>query len=68
MMGPIKTIPKNWNTWTKIEIKGPLTLQQLIDQVKKEYKFNVSSVVCQNQQIWCSFMNNFNDRLEMQMD
>lgn len=27
LMGPVKTIPKNWNTWSKIHVKGPMTLQ-----------------------------------------
>ena len=34
-MGPIKTIPKEWNTWTRIEVQGPLTLKQLIEEVNR---------------------------------
>lgn len=26
LMGPLKTIPKNFNTWSRIVVKGPKTL------------------------------------------
>lgn len=68
LMGPVVTIPKNWNTWSKIEIKGSLTLQQVIDEIKKEYGFVVSSFVCNSIQVWCSYMNSKNERLGMKME
>lgn len=27
LMGPLKTLPKNFNTWSRIIVKGPKTLQ-----------------------------------------
>lgn len=68
LMGPVVTIPKNWNTWSKIEIKGSLTLQQVIDEIKKEYGFLTSSFVCNSIQVWCSYMNSDNKRLNMTME
>lgn len=34
LMGPLKTVPKNFDTWTRITVKGPKTLQEVIDDVK----------------------------------
>ena len=68
LMGPVKTIPKNWNTWSKIFIKGPMTLQQMLDDIKKKYDFNVSSVVCGDLQVWTSFMPKDQYRLKMNIE
>ncbi len=27
LLGPLKTMPSNFNTWSKIIVKGPMTLQ-----------------------------------------
>ncbi len=69
VLGPLVTIPKNWDTWTKIEVKGPMTLQQMRDHLKEKYKFNVSSVVLQNMELWSSYsMNKDNSKLSMNLD
>ena len=39
--GPIKAIPEGWNIWDTIEIKGPKTCGELIDEFKNKYNVNV---------------------------
>ena len=45
MGGPIQAIPEGHTKWEKIEMTGPLTLEQLITKILKEYKVEVSMVV-----------------------
>jgi len=45
VLGPVKALPPKYNTWTRIDIKGPLTINQVKDQVRKEYGFNISTMM-----------------------
>jgi len=38
--GPVKAIPPNWTVWDKIIIKGPKTVEQLIEYIQIEFKVN----------------------------
>ena len=38
--GPVKAIPPNWTVWDKIIIKGPKTIEQLIEYILIEFKVN----------------------------
>ena len=47
MCGPVKAIPDEYTIYDKITVKeGSLTLQELFDWLKKEYKVDVSMVAC----------------------
>ena len=39
--GPMKAIPEGWNIWETIDIKGPKTCGELIDEFKNKYNVNV---------------------------
>ena len=39
--GPVKAIPPGWNIWDTIDIKGPKTCGELIDEFKNKYNVNV---------------------------
>merc|ERR1711976_708645 len=68
LMGPVITKPKNWNTWTKIDMKGDKTIQEIIDEIKLKYDFNLSSIIAYDIQIWCSFTNNNKERLNEKLE
>ena len=62
LLGPIVTIPKNWNTWSRFELQGPLTLNEMIEKIREEHGFTVSSATAQGKQIWSSFTTGLNHR------
>lgn len=68
LLGPIVTIPKNWNTWSRFELQGPLTLNEVIDKIREEYGFNVSSATAQGKQIWSSFSTGLNHRKNLRLE
>jgi len=41
-----KCIPDNWTLWDKIRLEGDLTVQQLIDELKKQFELSVCSIAC----------------------
>lgn len=63
VMGPIKTIPKEWNTWTRIEVQGPLTLKQLIEEVNRKYGFTISTLRIHTTDVYISFIPKLHYRL-----
>jgi len=42
--GPTIAVPKGWNVWDIIDIKGPMTCQEFIDYFKKKYNVNVLGI------------------------
>jgi len=44
--GPINAYPESFTSWDKIEVQGPATLQQLIDQLLTQHKLQVNIVSC----------------------
>ena len=42
--GPIKAIPEGFTIYDKIVIQGPLTFQQLFDQLREKYNIDVTLV------------------------
>lgn len=44
MNNPTKAIPSGFTIWDTIEIKGPLTVQNMIDLIKDTYNVNVSLI------------------------
>jgi len=43
--GPSIAVPPKWIVWDIIDIKGPLTCQQFIDYMKKNYNVNVKVII-----------------------
>ena len=43
--GPMKTIPEGWNIWDVIEIKGPKTCGEFLDDFKKKYNVDIDMLV-----------------------
>lgn len=50
----IKTL--GWTNWDKIDVDGPMTLQQLFDYVKEKYGINLSIVTIGDIMIYTSGM------------
>lgn len=46
MAGPVKAIPEGHTKWEKIEVKGPMTINQLEAMLKEKYKVTISMVLC----------------------
>lgn len=46
LMGPVKAVPPKFTTWDKIQVVGPMTLQQFIDHIKETYKVVASIISC----------------------
>ena len=42
--GPMKAVPEGWNIWDVIEIKGPKTCGELINEFKEKYDVNVDMI------------------------
>ena len=43
--GPMKAIPEGWNIWDVIEIKGPKTCGEFVDDFKQKYNVNIEMLV-----------------------
>ena len=63
-MGPLKTIPKNFNTWDRITVKGPKTLAQVIEDVRSQYGFTISTMTSNGVEIYIGFIPKYKKRLE----
>lgn len=37
LMGPVKAIPDGFTTWDKLFVKGPMTIQEIIDYFSDSY-------------------------------
>ena len=42
--GPTIAVPEGWTVWDIITIKGPMTCQEFIDYIKKEYNVNILGI------------------------
>jgi ubiquitin-activating enzyme E1 len=64
LMGPLKTIPQNFNTWTRITVKGPKTLKDVIEDVKKQFGFTISTMTCNGVEVYIGFIPKYKRRLD----
>ena len=55
LRGPMKAIPEGWNIWDVIEIKGPKTCGELIDDFKKKYNVDID-MLAGNGEIFLNIM------------
>lgn len=57
LMGPVKAIPPNWTIWDTIRVKGPLTVTQFMEEMKKKYKVEVTMISADEQAVYNSYIN-----------
>lgn len=67
MCGPIKVIPGKFTKWEKINIKGPMTVQDFRDHIEKSYDIEVSMITYGTATIWSSFDKNAASRLPLKL-
>ena len=68
LLGPVKAIPAKHNTWSRFEIEGPKTLNQIKDQIYKQHGFILSSFVISGVQIYSTYSPELFKRLEMTIE
>lgn len=50
-MGPIKAIPNGWISWDQIDVKGPKTIQEIIDEFKEKLGVSLDFISIQKVRI-----------------
>lgn len=65
MCGPVKAIPSKFNKWKKIEVRGPLTVEQLKNKFEKDFNIEVSMITYGTSTIYTSFGKDSKARLPM---
>lgn len=68
VLGPIKALPPKFNTWARTEVKGPMTVQQLIDHVKKTLGFNVSAIMFGKEHVWNNYTPDLKSRIDKRFE
>lgn len=68
VLGPIKAIPAKHNTWSRLEIRGPKTLNQVIQEVQQAHGFTLSSFMVEKDQLYSTYSPNLNYRLTMKIE
>lgn len=68
LLGPMVTVPKNWSTWTRIDIKGGLTLEDFMKLIKDNYGFNVSSIMSGPLTLMNTYLKPIDYRLKMKIE
>ena len=66
--GPTKAIPSGWTVWDIIDIKGPMTCQQLFEYFQKEYDVKITTVLANGKTIIFMFMPNSKKKLNRKID
>ena len=61
--GPSIAVPPKWIVWDIIDIKGPLTCQQFIDYMKKNYNVNVKVIISNFKSLIQMFLPNIKIKL-----
>ena len=64
----IEKIPKNFNMWSKIEINGPLKLEELFLKIKESHGILVNCIVTGNIQLWTKYSKRDDFRLKMKIE
>ena len=68
LQGPVKAIPENWNTWSRLEVKGPLKLKEVIENIRKEYNFTISTMAIEGKTLYTDYIQSLAGRLELEME
>ena len=68
LLGPVKALPVDWNTWSRLEVEGGKTVEEMNADIKKRFGFIVSTIGVGNLSIWNSYMDNTNYRFTMKVE
>lgn len=68
MQGPIKVRPGKFTKWDKIDIKGPMTINDLVAKVESELKMSVSIVSYGSKSLYTSFLPDSKKRAGKKID
>lgn len=52
VLGPVKVIPPKSGTWSRTQVKGPMTVAQLKDHIKQLLGINVSGIMARKKNFW----------------
>jgi ubiquitin-activating enzyme E1 len=55
LLGPVKAVPPGWTNWDKIDVEGPKTIQEIMDDVKKRYEVELSFITIGEVMIYDGF-------------
>lgn len=64
-MGPVKAFPPNYTIWDKLQVNGPMSVQQFVDHFQNEYKLKASIVAVGQICLYNSYMDNPPERMNM---
>lgn len=56
MQGHVKAIPENHTVYDKIVVQGPMTVQQLFDDLKARYNVNINLLTCGKMSLFNAFL------------
>ena len=68
LLGPVKALPEGWNTWSRLEVNGGKTLEEMNADIKERFGFIVSTIAVGNLSLWNSYMDNTNYRLKLKVE
>ena len=66
--GPSIAVPPKWTVWDIINIKGPLTCQQFIDYMKKNYNVNIKGIISNFKPLIQMFLPNIKIKLPLKIE
>ena len=66
--GPSKAVPPGWTVWDIIEIKGPMTCQELVAYFQKEYGVKILGISSNFKTIILMFMPNKIKKLNLKIE
>jgi ubiquitin-activating enzyme E1 len=56
MMGPVKALPSNWNTWSRVSVVGRrMTVKELVNVVNERFGIVVESLALGKFIVWTSY-------------
>lgn len=68
MCGPIKVVPGKFTKWNKIDVKGPMTLEQLKNHFETTYKIEVSMITFGSATVYSSYGADAKKRLPLKVE
>lgn len=68
MCGPIKAIPGKFTKWEKLEVKGPMTLEEFKNHFEATYKIEVSMITYGTCTIYSSYGAESKKRLPLRVE
>ena len=56
MFCPVKAIPPDWTIWDTIELKGPLTVNDFMEEFKEKYKVRIQMITTGEKAIYNEYV------------